>query len=201
MKTIIITGPSGSGKTFLANSLIKDINNAIIINTDAYYRDDFLIKFLSLFMNDIYDRLISLRNRELRNTIESIFNNEKTTTFYEYDFKSKKSSKCIRKSQTETKFLIIEGIFSHRIDLNYKASLNIFCQESKEICYQRRLKRDELERGRNKKEVSLKYKKSWNLYFKNINNYTKKNVIYKFSYNDKMSYKKLLIKLKNNSLK
>ena len=78
MKTIIITGPSGSGKTFLANFLRKHIKNAIIINTDSYYRDDLVVKFLSLFFIDIYDRLISLKNREISKTISSIYKNEKT---------------------------------------------------------------------------------------------------------------------------
>ena len=196
MKTIIIAGPSGSGKTFLANYLIKHINNTIIVNTDSYYRDDFFVKFLSLFMNDIYDRIISIKKRELSNTIKSIYNNEKELKFYNYDFKRKKSTQLIRKMQNETKFLIIEGIFSHRIDLNYKTSLNIFCRESKKICYQRRLKRDQLERGRNKKEVSRKFNKSWELYLKDLNSYIIKNDIYEVNCLDKNSYKKLVNKLK-----
>tara|TARA_Y100001968_G_scaffold270808_1_gene262146 strand:- start:49 stop:675 length:627 start_codon:yes stop_codon:yes gene_type:complete len=196
MKTIIIAGPSGSGKTFLANYLIKHINNTIIVNTDSYYRDDFFVKFLSLFMNDIYDRIISIKKRELSNTIKSIYNNEKELKFYNYDFRRKKSTQLIRKMQNETKFLIIEGIFSHRIDLNYKTSLNIFCRESKKICYQRRLKRDQLERGRNKKEVSRKFNKSWELYLKDLNSYIIKNDIYEVNCLDKNSYKKLVNKLK-----
>ena len=141
MKTIIITGASGSGKTFLTNKLEKDINNTITINTDSYYRDDLFIKFLSIFIKDIYDRLISIKNKELHKTIESIYRNDNTITIYKYDFKRRKSSQLTRKREKQNKFLIIEGIFSHRINLDYKKTINIFCEETKEICYQRREKR------------------------------------------------------------
>ena len=130
MKTIIITGPSGSGKTFLTNKLIKDINSTIVINTDSYYRDNLFIKFLSIIINDIYDRLISLKYKEISKTIKSIYRNEKTIIFYRYDFKKKKSTKSIKYRTQQTKFLIIEGIFAHRVDLDYKNALNIFCLEA-----------------------------------------------------------------------
>ena len=192
---IVITGPSGSGKTFLANKLQKDINNAIVINTDSYYRANLFVKFLSLFMKDFYDRLISVKLREISKTISSIHKNEKAITFYKYDFKRKKSTQSIKKADKQTKYLIIEGIFSHRIDLNYKRTLNILYKETKEICYQRRLKRDELERGRNKKDVSRKFTKSWDLYYKNLNSFINKNDIYELKSIDSKSYKRLIKKI------
>ena len=198
MKTIIITGASGSGKTFLTKKLIQDINNTIVIKTDSYYRDNLFVKFLSLFINDIYDRLISIKYKKLINTVESIYKNNNTITCYKYDFKSKKSTNVIKKIQNKTKFLIIEGIFSHRIDLDYKSTINIFCKEKKEICYQRRLLRDELERGRNKKEVSRKFAQSWHLFYKNLTIYINKNDIYEMNSSDEKSYKALIKKLKKN---
>ena len=196
MKTIIITGASGSGKTFLTNKLEKDINNTITINTDSYYRDDLFIKCLSLFMKDIYDRVISINNKELHKTIESIYRNDNTITIYKYDFKRRKSSQSTRKRERQNKFLIIEGIFSHRLNLDYKRTINIFCKETKEICFERRLNRDELERGRKKKEVSRKYFKSWYLYYKNLPRYIEKNDINIVSSTDQKSYEKLINKLK-----
>ena len=195
MKIIVITGPSGSGKTLLANKLQKDINSTISINTDSYYKDNLFVKFLSLFMNDIYDRLISLRNKEISETISSIDKNKKYITFYEYDFKRKRSIQLKKNIHKKNKFLIIEGIFSHRIDLNYKKTLNILCKENKEICYQRRLKRDELERGRNKRDVIKKFTKSWDLYYKNLNSFISKNDIYEMKSIDSKSYKILISKI------
>ena len=50
MKTIVITGPSGSGKSYLSSRLSKLFSDSIVINTDSYYRDDLLIRFLSIFI-------------------------------------------------------------------------------------------------------------------------------------------------------
>ena len=65
MKTIVITGPSGSGKTYLSNKLSKLFYNSIIIKTDSYYRDNIFIRFLSIFLYDIYDRLLSIKKKKL----------------------------------------------------------------------------------------------------------------------------------------
>ena len=197
MKTIVITGPSGSGKTFLANKLYNDLKKSIIVKTDSYYRDNLLIKIISLYYSEIYDRFISIKDKALSKTIHSIYNNENDITFHNYDFNSKKSSQLRRNNQNNTKFLIIEGIFSHRIDLNYKNTINVICSQKKEICLERRIKRDESERGRNKKEVNKKFNKSWYLFFKHISSFINKNQIYEINPDKKKSYRKLINKIKN----
>ncbi len=68
METIIITGPSGSGKSYLSNKLYKFFYNSIVIKTDSYYRDNILIRFLSIIQNDIYDRPLSIKKHELNKT-------------------------------------------------------------------------------------------------------------------------------------
>tara|TARA_B100000965_G_scaffold307477_1_gene266442 strand:- start:10491 stop:11090 length:600 start_codon:yes stop_codon:yes gene_type:complete len=195
MKTIVITGPSGSGKSFLANRLSNDIKNSIIINTDSYYRDNLLIRILSLFMNDIYDRVISIKAKEIIKTINSIYNNEKHITFYTYNFKTKKSSKIIKYGDRKIKFIIVEGVFSHRISLNYKESLNILCKENKSICYQRRLIRDKIERGRKRSEVNKKFNSSWNLFYNNLHSYIETNDVFETNTFDKINYDRLINKL------
>ena len=141
MKTIIITGPSGSGKTFLARKLASIYKESIIINTDSYYRDSLLIKFISLFRKDIYDRIISIKKKKLINTISSIYKKEISITFYNYEFTTRRSSKFNKKMYYEKnpKFIIVEGVFAHRLDLNYNYTINILCDESKNICFKRRL--------------------------------------------------------------
>ena len=194
MQTIVITGPSGSGKTILSNKLAKLFNDTIIIKTDSYYRDDFYIKFLSLFYYDIYDRFISIKDNEIIKTINSIYNKDYLTTFYDYDFKNRISSKYISKINREKnfKFIILEGIFSHRLDLNYENTINIICKQNKEICYQRRLDRDKRERGRNKKEVKKKFRKSWELFFTNLQTYKKNNKIISLNPIDKKGFDNLI---------
>ena len=199
MKTIVITGPSGSGKSYLSNELSKLFYNSIVIKTDSYYRDNIFIRFLSIFFYDIYDRPFSINKKELKNTLTAIHNKDKLITFYQYDFKRKKSSYSNKsiKYKGENQFLILEGIFAHRLDLNYQETINIICEEKKDICFKRRLIRDKLERNRNTSEVNRKFTRSWNLFYKNIIRY--KDINRKISLNpvDKISYDKLVDYLQN----
>ena len=199
MKTIVITGQSGSGKSFLSSKLTKSLENSILIKTDSYYRDNLLIRFLSLFLYDIYDRPLSINKKELKNTLTAIQNKDKLITFYQYDFKRKQSSysKKSIKYKGENQFLILEGIFSHRLDLNYQETINIICEEKKDICFKRRLIRDKLERNRNTSEVNRKFTRSWNLFYKNIIRYININRKILLNPVDKISYDKLVYYLQN----
>ena len=201
MKTIIITGPSGSGKTYLSNKLSKLFYNSIIIKTDSYYRDDLYIKLLSMFLYDIYDRFMSIKDQCLMETITSITNKEEYATFYNYDFKSKRSSqtKKLIEYQDNNKFLILEGIFAHRLNLNYEQTINILCKEKKEICYQRRLQRDIIERGRDIEEVNNKFAKSWDIYSKYLSGFLNNNNVISINTVDHKNYKLLINKLQGLS--
>tara|TARA_Y100001968_G_C19348192_1_gene713222 strand:+ start:625 stop:1236 length:612 start_codon:yes stop_codon:yes gene_type:complete len=199
MITIVITGPSGSGKSLLTHKLLKLFEDSIVIKTDSFYRDNVLIKLLSLFKFDIYDKLISIKLNEINRTINSIYNQETLVSFYHYDFHRKKSykSKIRIDYKGKDQFLILEGIFSHRLNLNYDNTLNIICEDEKQICYKRRLRRDQLERGRNSKEVNKKFDKSWSLFYQNIEQYKNLNKIILLNTLDKISYDKLVNKLRN----
>tara|TARA_Y100001968_G_scaffold313178_1_gene337113 strand:- start:618 stop:1220 length:603 start_codon:yes stop_codon:yes gene_type:complete len=200
MKTIVITGPSGSGKSYLSNNLSNLFFNSIVIKTDSYYRDNILIRYLSLFLYDIYDRPLSIMKNEIKNTLRSIHNKERIISSYKYDFTRRKSSqsKMNINYKEDNQFLIVEGIFAHRLDLNYQNTINIVCEEEKEICYKRRLQRDKFERGRDNIEVNKKYDKSWYLFNKNIKDYLKKYTVIRINPLDNNSYKKLVNNLKNN---
>ena len=199
MKTIIITGPSGSGKTYLSNKLSKTFTNSIILKTDYFYRDNILIQFLSIFIHDIYDRPLSMKKNEITNTLKSLYNKDRLVSFYKYDFEKKHStqSKIRIKYKGYNQFLILEGIFSHRLDLDYKNTINIVCEEKKEICFKRRLKRDKLERGREIRDVNNKFNKSWFLFKQNIQNFINKNKVMVINQLDKNSYNKLVLNLQN----
>ena len=199
MKTIVITGASGSGKSFLSNKLSKEFNNSIVIKTDSYYRDSILIKILSIFILDIYDRPLSIMKKELIKTIRSIYNKNKLISVYEYNFKRKHSSKnklMINYSE-DCQFLIIEGIFSHRLGLNYQETINIVCEEEKKICFTRRLKRDHLERGRDNIEVFKKFNKSWYLFYDNVKKYLNDNHVLSLNTVDINSYNNLVLNLQS----
>jgi len=197
MKTIVISGPSGSGKSILSSKLFEFFDDSIVIKTDSYYRDNILIRFLSIFICDIYDRPISIKKDDINNTLKSLYNKERIISFSQYNFKTKKSSQSKKRIdyKGDNQFIILEGIFSHRLDLNYKETINIVCEENKEICFNRRLKRDKLERGRDSREVIKKFRKSWYLFYKNIQNYLNNNKIMVLKPLDNASYNKLVINL------
>ena len=203
MKIIVISGPSGSGKTCLSNKLSKLLNNSIVIKTDSYYRDNILIRFLSIFLYDIYDRLLSIKKNELIKTLISIKNKDRLISFYKYDFKRKHSShsKISINYNVDSQFIILEGIFSHRLDLNYQETINIVCEEEKEICFNRRLLRDQLDRGRKNSEVYKKFNRSWYLFNKNIKKYIKDYNIISLNPVNNVSYNKLIINLQKISNK
>jgi len=203
MKIIVISGPSGSGKTCLSNKLSKLLNNSIVIKTDSYYRDNILIRFLSIFLYDIYDRLLSIKKNELIKTLISINNKDRLISFYKYDFKRKHSShsKISINYNVDCQFIILEGIFSHRLDLNYQETINIVCEEEKEICFKRRLLRDQLYRGRKNCEVYKKFNRSWYLFNKNIKKYIKNYKIISLNPVNNVSYNNLIINLQKISNK
>ena len=197
MKTIIITGPSGSGKTFLSNRLSKLFSNSIVIKTDSYYRGNVFIRFLSIFKFDIYDRLFSIKKNEIMSTIESIYNKDILIPFSHYNFKNKHSSKsslCINYN-IKNQFLLIEGIFSHRLDLKYQDTINIVCKEERSICLKRRLERDILSRGRNSLDVKNKFNQSWVLFYLHLRKFVKNYRVIYLNPSDKVAYDNLVINL------
>ena len=197
MKTLIITGPSGSGKSYLSKKISKLFNNTIVIKTDSYYKDNIFIKFLSIFQYDIYDRPISFKKSEIKKTLRSLNNNDRLISFYKYDFKRKHSSKSEGSInyEGENQLLIVEGIFAHRLDLNYNETINIICKEEKDICFKRRLKRDQLERGRDSREVNKKFNKSWYLYYENVQKYLNNFEVLSINPLDMISYDQLVLYL------
>ena len=197
MKTIIITGPSGSGKSYLSKEISKLFNNTIVIKTDSYYKDNIFIKFLSIFQYDIYDRPISFKKSEIKKTLRSLHNKDRLISFYNYDFQRKKSSKKEENINYEgdNQFLILEGIFAHRLDLNYNETINIVCEEEKDICFKRRLKRDQLERGRDSREVNNKFNISWYLFHENVQNYLNNFKVLSINPLDMISYDQLVLYL------
>ena len=203
MKTIIITGPSGSGKSYLSKKISKLFNNTIVIKTDSYYKDNIFIKFLSIFQYDIYDRPISFKKSEIKKTLRSLHNKDRLISFYNYDFQRKQSSKSevTINYEGENQLLILEGIFAHRLDLNYNETINIVCEEEKDICFKRRLKRDQLERGRDGIEVNNKFNISWYLFHENVQNYLNNFEVLSINPLDMISYNHLVLyiqKQKNN---
>ena len=199
MKTIVITGASGSGKSYLSNKLSKVFYNSIVIKTDSYYRDSILIRLLSLFICDIYDRPLSIKKNELKKTIEAIYMRRTEIKCFQYDFIKKHSSYSIKKitNKGKNQILILEGIFAHRLDLNYSNTVNILCNENKSICLKRRLRRDKSYRGRSQDEIIKRFSSAWKLFYINLKRNINFNQVIKINTSDEINYKNLIYKINN----
>ena len=203
MITIVITGPSGSGKSYLSDKLSRLFKNTIVIKTDSYYRDNFFIRILSIFKFDIYDRPLSIKKYEIMKNIDSIYKKDKSVYLSKYNFKKRQSSKTPIKINYNGRdqFLILEGVFSHCLDIDYKNSINIVCKEEKNICYKRRLIRDRLDRGRKTKEINKKFNMSWYLFYKNLNNFISRYKVITLNPSNDFSYEKLVSMLQQKKLR
>ncbi len=206
LNLIIISGPSGSGKTFLAKRICKEFNHINIINTDSYYRDNFMIKILSLYFKDIYDRIISIKRNELIDTLTSLLNNEELINSYYYNFKTRKSTKktIIRKrNQYTNQIVILEGIFAHRLIKNFKNNIfmKILCIEDKSLCLKRRIERDLVERGRKRKEVEERFQRSWEIFHNHSSNFKRNNEIIYLDNKDKEQYRNIINRIESLNLK
>ena len=51
---------------------------------------------LSIFIDDIYDKLKSIKTKAISKTISSIIQKDNTAIFYNYDFRTKYSSKILK---------------------------------------------------------------------------------------------------------
>ncbi len=206
MNLIIISGPSGSGKSYLAKKICKEFKHINLIKTDSYYKDNFIIKILSMYFNDIYDRIISLKKKELKGTLISILNKEKLIYRYNYDFRRRKSTKkeIIKHSdQSTNQIVILEGIFAHRLitDFEKHIFMKILCIEDKSLCFKRRIQRDLIERGRERKEVEERFQKSWEIFHNQSNKYRKGNNLICLKKENKEQFINIINRIENLNLK
>ncbi len=205
MNLIIISGPSASGKSVLAKRICKEFKYINIIKTDSYYRDNLMIKILSLYFKDIYDRMISIKKKELINTLSSILNKEELFYSYNYDFKTRKSTKKeinINRNQYTNEIVILEGIFAHRLIKDFKNHIfmKILCIDDKNLCFKRRIRRDLIERDRKRKEVEERFQRSWEIFQKQSTNFREDNEIIYINNKNEEQYNNIIKRIENRNL-
>ncbi len=196
MQLIIISGPSGSGKTTLSKIILKRLKNGIILNTDNYYKTGIISKLLSKIINSYFDRQISFNCKLFKTDLEFILKNGFSNFSYEYNFKAK-SIKKKYKNTKNIRYVIVEGIFGQSIlkSLKINSCILINLKVNKQSCMRRAIKRDFIERGKNKNFAKRDFLKAWELFYKNqkkinSNNYLKKIIVKK-----KTDINSLLIKI------
>ncbi len=198
MQLIVISGPSGSGKTTLSKRILKKFKNGIILNTDNYYRTGILSQILSRTLTSYFDRKISFNLGLFKRDLEFIVKNRFSDFYYKYNFESK-SIKKVYQNTKNIRFIIIEGIFGQEIlkTLSKENCLLIKLKANKQICLNRVIKRDFLERGKSKDLAKSDFINAWELFHKNkkkcnSRNYFNTIVIRKKSDIDLLLKKKLI---------
>lgn len=150
---IAIVGASGSGKTTVSDSLYKQFNE-MELTTSVISQDDFYNPFGHPLTN--YDEPNAL-DLELLATKLELIKKGLVTQIPTYDFVThsrQSKTRIIPKSD----IVIVEGLFllsDEKLAKVFDAS--IFLEVDQEVCYRRRLLRDQLERGRVTEDINRQY--------------------------------------------
>ena len=200
MQLIIISGPSGSGKTTLSKQILKNLRDGIILNTDNYYKTGIISKILSIIINSYFDRKISFNYKLFKKDLEFVLKNRYSNHFYKYNFK-KKTIKKIYHKKNNLKFVVIEGIFGNEAQKISPISRSIFIKlnTTKKSCMKRVIKRDFLERGKNKVNSKRDFLMAWKLFHENNENKSSKNYLKKIVIKKKVNIKLLTKRIVNIS--
>ena len=154
-----IAGGTASGKSTIAKKLYNyyGSSKAIIIDQDSYYKDTNLSLSDREIMN--YDHPDSI-DIELfhSNLIELKNNNSIMKPVYNFSTHTRNPK---LKAIKPKKIIIVEGtLLFHFKQLAKLMFLKVFLQTPNKIRFERRLKRDIIERGRNKKSVKKQYERT-----------------------------------------
>lgn len=158
MLVIGITGGTGSGKTTLVSILSKqfDKNELCIISQDSYYKKtDNLTENERIALNFDHPNAIDF---DLLSTHLQQLKNGKTIEQPTYSFLTHNRTSETQKTVSK-KIIIVEGIliFNDKRLLNL-FDLTVFVDADANTRLNRRIKRDSEERGRNREEVTNRYK-------------------------------------------
>ena len=196
MKLIFIGGPSGSGKTTLSKNILLRIKNGIVLSTDNYYKTGLVSNLLSKIIDGYFDRRISLNYSLLKKDFKFIVENGFSNYMHFYDFKSKSINKISIKTKN-IKFLIVEGIFAKDLlnGVNEKDCFFIELKKNKTHCMHKVIKRDFIERGKEKILAKKDFLKSWDIYYCRFKNKSLKKQSVEFILKKNSDIDKILKKI------
>jgi uridine kinase len=153
-KIIAIAGGTGSGKSTLADALATHLG-ATVIRIDDYYRPLNHLTFeereqVNFDAPDAIDHVLLLEHLNDLSQGRAV---EKPI----YDF-SRHTRAVFGETIEPTSTIIVEGLFSlYWKDLNSVYHSRIFVETPQGIRFERRLKRDIEERGRDREEVTFRF--------------------------------------------
>ena len=154
MIIIGVSGRTGSGKTYLTDKIINNFDDSIIdkIEVDSYYKDLSHLPMSKRAINN-FDHPNAFEFNLLINDINKLKkNNNIKVPIYNY-CKHIRSNKT-RQIKHVIKILIIEGIFAlYNDDILKLLDYKVFLDVSKDICIERRINRDIINRERTKEDI------------------------------------------------
>ena len=158
---IAITGPSGSGKSYLAQALQQSLQvsrptlKTAILAEDSYYRDQSDVPMAQRELVN-YDHPAALEHDLLLTHLRDLKTGAPVAV-PTYDYSRHTRSEAQRQLPS-TDLLIVEGILllSH-LHLRQEFDLCLFVDTPLDVCLQRRMQRDCIERGRSEESVRQQF--------------------------------------------
>jgi uridine kinase len=151
-----IAGPSGAGKTFLAEHLVRELKDAVILPIDAYYPDLGHISFDERNQLNFDDPAI-IDSPLLFEHVGTLARGEPIAQPV-YDFsRHTRTPKTI--AVPAAPFVIIEGLFTlYWPELRTLLNTGVYVEMKDAVCLKRRIARDVHERGRSPEHVEEQFR-------------------------------------------
>ena len=198
MKLIFISGPSGSGKTTLSNQILVKNKNGFILSTDNYYKTGLITKILSKTIKGYFDRRISFNYELFRKDFNLIINSGISIYERSYNFQKKIANNFLKETKN-IEYLIVEGIFAKEFSrtLNNNNYSFIELKINKKECMNRAIKRDLIDRGKDKNNAKKDFLKSWDIYYEKCQNKSKHEKKNEFIFTNKTNIDQLFEEIFN----
>ena len=151
-----LAGPSGAGKTTLARAFQARLPGPVtVLSLDAYYRD--LADLSPVERARVnFDAPEAIDHQRLAADLCQLAAGHRVKIPV-YDFATH-TRQAHQQSLAPTDFLIVEGLFAlYWPDINALYHLRLFVTAADELCLERRLARDRVERGRSPASIRAQY--------------------------------------------
>ena len=157
-QVIGVAGASGSGKTTLAAELARELDG-IYFPIDNYYRDLSHLPYSERITQNFDDPAL-IESSLLAFHVAALARGE-TIQRPLYDFSTHTRVLNRTESMRGGAFVLVEGLFAlYYPDLLPHCQLRIYLDTPDDICFERRMKRDIVERGRTPESVRLQYERT-----------------------------------------
>jgi uridine kinase len=150
-----IAGASGSGKTTLATELARELDG-VYFPLDNYYRDLSHMPFSERVKQNFDDPAL-IESPLLASHIAALARGEAIERPL-YDFATHTRVRGRTEAMRAAAYLLVEGLFSlYYPELLPLYQLRVYIDTPDDICFERRMRRDTVERGRTPESVRMQY--------------------------------------------